>query len=78
MKQKQLYGDKKVTLFQGRFFNHNDPSETTFYLCVGIYGSYCMPCPRGTTFIPDLNNKATGACGIKKESEQSQSNEDHW
>ena len=62
MKQKQIFGDKKTTLFQGRFRNHNDITATSFYLCVGVYGSFCMPCPPGTVFRHFAHDNTNGAC----------------
>ncbi|XP_066936812.1 uncharacterized protein [Clytia hemisphaerica] len=50
----------KTTLFQGRFRNHNDLLSRTFYLCVDIYGSFCMPCPPGTVFA--RTGPHMGAC----------------
>ena len=67
MKQRQMHGDKKLSLFQGRFRNHNDVSGRTFYLCVGVYGSYCMPCPPGTYFFTNKDDRSTGECKVREE-----------
>ena len=61
LKKIQLH-KKKSSLFQGRFRNHNDITGRSFYLCVDIYGSFCMPCAPGTVFRQSKHNKNNGGC----------------